>query len=84
MSQHNAATTSRIVRALVEMSDLPMTEDEVSALETWYLEHREALGRLRSVGDPDYVAHGDPTLRSDWPGSSRAASLIRGFSSNRS
>lgn len=67
MSQDNAATTSRIVRALVEMSGLPMTEDEIAALEPWYSDHREALGRLRSVGDPDYVAHGDPTLRSDGP-----------------
>ena len=55
MSHDNATTTSRIVRALVEISDLPMTEDEISFLEALYEEHREVLGRLRSIEDQEGV-----------------------------
>ncbi len=47
-------TTSRTVRVLVEISGLPMTEDEISALKASYREHREALGRLRSIEDQEY------------------------------
>ena len=46
--------TSRIVRALVEISGLPMTEDEISTLEASYEAHREALGHLRSIEDQEY------------------------------
>ena len=46
--------SSRIVRALVDLSGLPMTEDEVSTLEASYETHREALSHLRSIEDQEY------------------------------
>ena len=47
--------TSGIVRALVEISGLRMTKDEISTLEASYEAHREALDQLRSIEDHEYV-----------------------------